>query len=111
MFICYTISEDRTGSQEIVTGQRLSALGARCRKRKLQEFSVREETDLMEGVLSGGYPRGGGAGASSTAGGFGMEASNPTHPFTDCATSGGEKNPIIYVRSVGSPGNLAKEAY
>jgi hypothetical protein len=39
MFICYTISEDRTGSQENVTRQRLSTLGARCRKRKIQEFS------------------------------------------------------------------------
>jgi len=52
MFICHTISEDRTGSQESVTRQRLSALGARCRKRKMQEFShslLREETDPTEG--------------------------------------------------------------
>jgi hypothetical protein len=56
MFICHTISEDRTGSQESVTRQRLSALGSRCRKRKMQEFShslVREETDPMEGMPSG----------------------------------------------------------
>jgi hypothetical protein len=38
MFICYTISEDRTGSQENITRQRLSALGARYEKRKTQEF-------------------------------------------------------------------------
>jgi hypothetical protein len=58
MFIYYTISEDRTGSQESVTRQRLSALGARRRKRKLQEVSyssVREETNPMEGLLGGGY--------------------------------------------------------
>jgi len=56
MFICHTISEDRIGSQESVMRQQLSALGARCRKRKMQEFShslVREETDPMEGMLFG----------------------------------------------------------
>ena len=49
MFVCYTISEDRTGTQENVTRQRLSALGARCRKRnnEPQQFvrsKVREST-------------------------------------------------------------------
>jgi hypothetical protein len=47
MFTPYTISEDRTGSQESVTRQRLSALGDRSRKREMQEFchnSVREKT-------------------------------------------------------------------
>jgi len=29
-----------------------------------------------------------------------MEASNPPNPFTDFATSGGEKNPVIYVRNL-----------
>jgi hypothetical protein len=56
MFMSYTISEDRTGSQESVTMQRLSVLRARYRKRKMQEFShslVREETDPMKGILSG----------------------------------------------------------
>lgn len=39
MFVNHTISEDRTGSQESVTRERLSALGARYRKGKTLEFS------------------------------------------------------------------------
>jgi hypothetical protein len=38
IFVSCTISEDRTGSQESVIRERLSALGARCRKRKMLEF-------------------------------------------------------------------------
>jgi hypothetical protein len=83
MFVCYTISEDRTGSQESVTRQRLSVLGARSRKRKLQEFSyssVREETNPMKGLPGGRYPREGGAGEGSMTGGLGMEAPNNQKP-------------------------------
>lgn len=54
----------------------------------------------------GGYAGGGGAGVGPAAAGFGMEASNPPNPFTDFATSGGEKNPIIYVRNVRLPSSL-----
>lgn len=55
------------------------------------------------GARGGGYGGGfaAGAGGPPAAGGFGMEASNPPNAFTDFATSGGEKNPVIYVRNVG----------
>ena len=46
------------------------------------------------------YAGGAGVGAAPMAGGYGAEASNPPNPFTDFATSGGEKNPVIYVRNV-----------
>lgn len=56
----------------------------------------------------GGYGGRGGYGGGGYAGGPGMgggapyvaEASNPPNPFTDFATSGGERGPIIYVRNV-----------
>lgn len=52
----------------------------------------------------GGYG-GGGYGAApamgaGTGAGYTAEASNPPNPFTDFATSGGERGPIIYVRNV-----------
>jgi RNA recognition motif-containing protein len=61
----------------------------------------------------GGFGRGGFAGRGGFGGGFrggfgggygapGFEpvASVPPNPFTDFATSGGEKSPLIYVRNV-----------
>lgn len=55
----------------------------------------------------GGFPGRGGFGAPPPGGGFGAPgfeggmAPAPPNPFTDFATSGGEKSPVIYVRNVG----------
>lgn len=52
---------------------------------------------------------GGGGGAPGFGGGFEnpVVPSGPPNPFTDFATSGGEKSAIIYVRNVsGSHGNI-----
>lgn len=51
----------------------------------------------------GGFGGGGYAGAPGGVGGgasYMGEASNPPNPFTDFATSGGERGPTIYVRNV-----------
>lgn len=51
------------------------------------------------GGFSGGY----GGGASAAAAGYDPNGpSNPPNSFTDYATSGGERSPIIYVRNVSS---------
>ncbi|KAF2835742.1 RNA-binding domain-containing protein [Patellaria atrata CBS 101060] len=50
------------------------------------------------GGFGGGY--GAAAGAAGAAGGFDAGASNPPNPFTDFATSGGERSEIIYVRNL-----------
>jgi len=63
------------------------------------------------GGYGGGYAGGAGAAVGPAAGGFGLEASNPPNPFTDFATSGGEKNPIIYVRNVRLPSSLSEVLY
>jgi RNA recognition motif-containing protein len=49
------------------------------------------------GGFRGGYGGGGGFGGPQN---FEPAASAPPNPFTDFATSGGEKSPIIYVRNV-----------
>lgn len=48
----------------------------------------------------GGFGGAGGAGGYVGGGGGDPGASVPPNPFTDFATSGGEKGPIIYVRNV-----------
>lgn len=50
------------------------------------------------GYGGGGF--GGGPSAGFAAGGGEPGASVPPNPFTDYATSGGEKSPVIYVRNV-----------
>jgi len=53
------------------------------------------------GGYVGGYGgRGGGHAGGHGGGGAGGETSNPPNPFTDYATSGGDPNPIIYVRNL-----------
>ena len=54
------------------------------------------------GGRGGGYGGGGYGGAPAMGGGasYTAEASNPPNPFTDFATSGGERGPVIYVRNV-----------
>jgi RNA recognition motif-containing protein len=49
------------------------------------------------GYGGGGYGSGAGMGGGA---GYVAEASNPPNPFTDFATSGGERGPTIYVRNV-----------
>ena len=55
----------------------------------------------------GGYGGGAYGGGGGGAGGFdaGAAASVAPNPFTDYATSGGERNPIIHVRNVSSIGH------
>ncbi|KAL2811125.1 hypothetical protein BJX63DRAFT_422608 [Aspergillus granulosus] len=50
------------------------------------------------GGFRGGY--GGGYGGAPAGPGFEGAASVPPNPFTDFATSGGEKGPVIYVRNL-----------
>ena len=49
----------------------------------------------------GGFQQGGYGGGPPAAGGYESGGpSNPPNPFTDYATSGGERGPVIYVRNV-----------
>ena len=49
----------------------------------------------------GGY--GAGAGAGGFGGGFEAQANTAPNPFTDHATGGGERGPVIFVRNVRHP--------
>lgn len=52
----------------------------------------------------GGFQGGGGGGGYGGGGGFESNGpSNPPNPFTDFATSGGDRSAVIYVRNVSSP--------
>ena len=60
------------------------------------------------GGYGGGYGGRGGYGAGGFGGGAGggydaAGASVPPNPFTDYASSGGERSAVIYVRNVGQP--------
>lgn len=60
------------------------------------------------GYSRGGYGGGGYGGGGGGGGGYGGNAQEqaPPNPFTDFATSGGERSTIIYARNVREPNHL-----